>query len=101
MHCLGSGGLNMGPMGHVPEGGGGRAETYFFRQRGLVEMVQYVAFPEGIGRTTSSHKTTLPCREGVMLAIYSKLALINNDLRSTTWHDDSVNYCEAKLERLC
>ena len=30
--------------------------------------------------------------------IVSKLALINTDLRSTTRHTYSVNYCEAKLE---
>ena len=36
-----------------------RAETYFFRQRVLVEMVQFVAFAKGIGRTTPSNQATL------------------------------------------
>ena len=62
----------MGPMGHMPGAparGAFRAETYLFRQRVLVEMVQFVSFPKRIGRTTPSNQAMLLCREGVILAI--------------------------------
>ena len=48
--------------GHIPEAPGPRgprAETCFFRQRVVVEMVQFVAFSKGIGRTTPSNQATL------------------------------------------
>ena len=51
--------------------------NYFFRQRGLVEMVPCVMFPKGIGRTTPSNQATLRCREGV---IFSNLASLHSSV---------------------
>ena len=66
----GSGGLTMGPMWHVAAGAPGpsghRAKAYFFRHRGIVEMVSFVAFPRAIGRTTPSNQATLLYKKGAV-----------------------------------
>ena len=71
----------------------------FFRQRLLVEMFQFMAFPKGIGRTTPSNQA---CSfvERMLFWQFSKLALIINNLRSTTRHDDSGTIAKLKLDEV-
>ena len=61
-----SGGLTMGPMGHVPGPPARGAPEQ--KQRFLVEMVQFVAFAKGIGHTIPSNQATL-LLEGICMVV--------------------------------
>ena len=74
---------------------GPRAETYFFRQRDLVEMVQFVAFPKGMGSTTPSNQATLLCVERVI--IYFLASLHSSIMILTRQRGMMIQWTIAKL----
>ena len=61
--------INHGTDGAHARGSPPPSTNISLRQHVLYEMVQFVAFPVGIDRTTPSNKATLLCREGVSSAI--------------------------------